>query len=388
MRAATLILAAAVGSIALLVPGGEREAAPDKKPQVVLVIHGGAGVLTEAEMNEVKLESGERLERKHYEKALVEALSAGYRAWRQKKTTSVDVVEAAIRVMEDSELFNAGRGAALNHDGRAELDAAIMEGRMEGKGEGTRDPRKRAGAVAAVTHVRNPISAARAVLEMKDGRHVLLVGDGAEQFVLAEPMRTAYRIEKVSNAWFWTDRRLKQIRKALGKEEGQKGAGGGADRFFGTVGAVALKEGSLAAGTSTGGLTNKLSGRVGDSPIIGAGTYADDRACGVSCTGTGELFIRHAVAHDVVARMLYKPKCPVETAAQEAIDQLPDEPDGVGGLIALDRDGRHAFAMSARSGGMYRGYVTSDGEVHVAILAREELRRMKKLEQDGKRPGE
>ena len=282
--------------------------------------------------------------------------------------------------MEDCDLFNAGKGAALNHDGEAELDAAIMEGRTAGKrGEGKRDPWKRAGAVAAVRHIKNPISAARAVME--DGRHVLLAGPGAEWFALREGVRKKYHIEKVSNVYFWTDRRLRQIRQAV-EEEGKKkdgkgsaGQRGGADRRFGTVGAVARKGGTLAAGTSTGGLTNKLPGRVGDSPLIGAGTYADDRACGVSCTGTGEVFIRHAVAYDVIARMLYK-KQPVARAVQDAVAQLPDEEDGVGGLIALDNAGGCAFGMSARSVGLYRGYVTEDGAIYVALFAREGFKRI------------
>src|SRR5262249_14203052 len=280
-----------------------------------------------------------------------EALRAGHDAWKRGRS-SVEVVEAAIRVMEDCELFNAGRGAALNEDGQAELAASIMEGNIKGAGEGKRDPRKKAGAVSCVARIKNPISAARAVMEMEGQRHVMLVGEGAERFALREASRKKYRIEEVSNAYFWTSRRLRDIREAVKKAHGpKKGAGKG------TVGAVALCKGTLAAGTSTGGLTNQMRGRVGDSPIIGAGTYADDRACGVSCTGTGEVFIRHAVAHDVIARMLYKGVA-VEKAVKEAVDELPDEADGVGGLIALGKDGTPAFGMSAKSLGMYRGYVT------------------------------
>jgi beta-aspartyl-peptidase (threonine type) len=363
-----------------------------KPPRTVLVIHGGAGVLTEEEMKK------EGLRREDFEQALARALRAGYKAMRPKGSSSVDGVEAAIRVMEDSELFNAGRGAAFNSDGRVELDAAIMEGNMDDgkKGEGKNDPRKRAGAVAAVTNIKNPISAARAVMEMPDSRHVLLVGPGAELFALGEPVRSRYRIERVSNLYFWTDRRLRQIREEFKKEasrpgkpappepskDSRRGPAGGADRRFGTVGAVALdRHNHLAAGTSTGGLTNKMPGRVGDSPVIGAGTYADDRACGVSCTGTGEVFIRHAVAHDVVARMHYAGKS-VGGAVQDAIDQLPDEEGGVGGLIALDTEGRHTFGMSKKSDGMYRGYVTAQGKIYVAIF-KEELKPVKAAERDG-----
>ena len=319
--------------------------------RTVLVIHGGAGTLTDAEMAALNLT------RQDFEKGLTEALVAGRQAWKDNKS-AVDCVEAAIRVMEDSELFNAGKGATLTSDGRAELDAAIMEGSMQGTGEGKRDPRKRAGAVTGVTHVKNPISAARAVMEMDASRHVMLAGDGAETFVLNDANRTKYGIERVNNTHFWTDRRLKQLRELQAKGKG-------------TVGAVAVdKQNRLAAGTSTGGLPNKWPGRIGDSPILGAGTYADERACGVSCSGTGEVFIRHAVAHDVVARMLYAGKS-VSDAARETIDALPDEPDGVGGLIALDREGRHAFAMSKRCAGMYRGYVTEGGRIFVGVFANE-----------------
>jgi len=362
----------------------DRRAAEDKQvrqPKTVLVIHGGAGVLTPDEMKK------EGLKREEYEAALVRALSSGYGVLMQEDKTGVDAVEAAIRVMEDSELFNAGRGAVLNHDGRVELDAAIMEGRTEGTGEGKGDPRKRAGAVAGVTHVKNPISAARAVMEMEGNRHVMLAGEGADRFALREENRGRYQIEEVSNVYFWTNRRLGQIREEVAKEgaavkkadrpEGDRqGPGRGVDRRLGTVGAVALDDGGmLAVGTSTGGLTNKLPGRVGDTPVIGAGTYADDRACGVSCTGTGEVFIRHVVAYDVVARMLYG-KTGVEEAARQAVGRLPDEEGGVGGLIALDKEGRHAFAMSERSVGMYRGYVTGEGKIYVAIY-KEKPKRMR-----------
>lgn len=251
---------------------------------------------------------------------------------------------------------------------------------MEGRGEGKTDPRKRAGAVAAVTHIKNPISAARAVMEMEGSRHVMLVGEGAERFALSGSNPAKFHIEAVSNLYFWTDRRLRQVREEFKRNEGKSSrdavsAPGNAgrrespspSRRFGTVGAVACdRRGLLAAGTSTGGLTNKLPGRVGDSPVLGAGTYADDRACGVSCTGTGEVFIRHAVAHDVVARMLYGGR-PVADAVKATIADLPDEEGGVGGLIALDPEGRHAFGMSKKCVGMYRGYATADGQFYVAI---------------------
>ena len=358
---------------------------PSQIPKkVVLVIHGGSGVLSEQEMKDAGLV------RQDFEQALARALSAGYRMLRQKDRNSADAVEAAVRAMEDGGVFNAGRGAAFNSDGRVELDAAIMEGKMEGQGAGTKDPRKRAGAVAAVAHVKNPISAARAVMEMEDGRHVMLVGEGAERFALSEPNRAKFRIEAVSNLYFWTDRRLRQIRAEFKRNEGAASSGsvsvlsGAAGpgravspaRRLGTVGAVACdRQKHLAAGTSTGGLTGKLPGRVGDSPIIGGGTYADDRACGVSCTGTGEVFIRHVVAHDVIARMLYGGNA-IADAVQATIAGLPDEAEGIGGLIALDREGRHAFGMSQKSAGMYRGYATEDGQFFVAIYANDPAKRI------------
>lgn len=390
--------------VLLVLLGGSVRAqspAPAEQKQVVLVIHGGAGVMTLEEMAAVTLENGEKLTREHYEAALAAALAAGHEAYQAGgPAPQIDAVEAAIRVMEDSELFNAGRGAALDHDGRASLDAAFMDGRMSDPGadagEGKKDPRKRAGAVTAVTHVKNPISAARAVMEMPDRNAVLLVGEGAENFVLSEENRKRYGLERVSNVYFWTGRRLGGVRKVIETEAEERRAKQGTrlkgarprpsrDLVSGTVGAVAVKEGRVAAGTSTGGLTGKMLGRVGDSPLIGSGTYADDRACGISCTGTGEVFIRHGVAHDVVARMLYG-KVPVTDAATLAIDQLPDEEGGVGGLIALDRDGSPAFAMSKRSVGMYRGYVTASGEVHVALFRDEPFKKMVRTEA-GWKPG-
>lgn len=356
-------------------------APPDPAAKVVLIIHGGAGVNSPEEMAREKRDDGQPVTRRDYEETLARALEAGYRALHGK--TSVDAVEAAIRVLEDSELFNAGRGAVLTHDGRAELDASIMEGGMAGDGGvfGKRDPRKRAGAVTGVTHVKNPISAARAVMEMPGSRHMFLAGAGAERYVLGEAVARRYRIEAVSNAYFWTDRRLRDIRAVVAKKAQREGAAADArpGRTFGTVGAVALdSRGTIAAGTSTGGLTGKWTGRIGDSPIVGAGTYADDRACGVSCSGTGELFMRHAVAHDVVARMVYA-KDNVAEAARAAIDQMPDASDGTGGLIALDREGRHTTALSAKTAGMYRGYVTEGGAIFVAVYAKDEYKPLRRV---------
>jgi beta-aspartyl-peptidase (threonine type) len=397
MRAVILILFAAgcllLGSLGIVNTQHEVSSTGEgeqmDRRRVVLVVHGGAGVLNDEDLKQARLTKEQH--RKRVEDALTNALEAGYRSWGQDKTTAVDAVEATIRALEDSGVFNAGRGAAFNHDGRIELDAAIMEGRMNVKKEeekaGRADVRKRAGAVAGVSHIKNPISAARAVMEMEEQQHVMLVGEGAEWFALREDIRNKYAIEVVSNVYFWTDRRLQQIRKLVDEEESghRKSAQSNSandklpryrpDTRFGTVGAVAVKRGSLAAGTSTGGLPNKLKGRVGDSPIIGAGIYADDRACAISCTGTGEIFIRHVVAHDVVARMLYK-QVSVKQAAGETIAQLPDEKDGIGGLVALDKDGHYAYAMSSRLFGMYRGYVTEKGDIYVAIYAGDQDKRM------------
>jgi beta-aspartyl-peptidase (threonine type) len=380
MRMLKWLTVVVLALVPLVAGGAEQPAAP---PKVVLVIHGGAGVLSPAEMAKAPMENGQPVTAKEFEDGLAASLEAGYRALQGQ--TSVDGVEAAIRSMEDCELFNAGRGAVFTHDGRVEMDAAIMSGRMDGDANtmaGKRDARKRAGAVSGVTHVKNPISAARAVMEMPGGRHVMLVGDGAERYVLGEAVAKHYRIENVSNVYFWTGRRVHDIRAKLARDEQQRNAEGPgrADLRFGTVGAVALDSaGNLAAGTSTGGINDKWTGRVGDAPILGAGTYADNRACGVSCSGTGELFIRHAVAHDVIARMVYQ-KAAVAEAARSAMDQLPDEPGGVGGLIALDHDGRVTFAASPKTNGMYRGYVTEAGDIYVAMYAKDEYKLVRRVQ--------
>jgi beta-aspartyl-peptidase (threonine type) len=340
----TLLKRALLPTLAVLAAAaawGEPADAPEKPANVVLAIHGGAGAPPAKEMTPAR--------KAEYVQVLKEALQKGHEALKQG--TSLDAVEAAIKVMEDSPLFNAGRGAVFTHEGRNELDASIMEGKE-----------RRAGAVAGVTRVKNPITAARKVME--ESEHVLLVGDGADRFAISKG------VKEVNPVYYWTPERWKQLQDALKEEEQKKKPGAGAqrarpaDRHFGTVGAVALKDGDLAAGTSTGGLTNKRHGRVGDSPIIGAGTYADNQACAVSCTGHGEVFIRHAVAHEIVALMKYK-DLSVEDAARKVLGGLPPEKEGVGGLIALD--GKGHLAMPFDTDGMYRGYVTNDGKMHVAI---------------------
>lgn len=350
----------------MMVAAAAPAAAADK---AVLVVHGGAGVMNEAAMK------ANGLTRADFENGLADALHAGWKAMQAPGSTATDGAEAAIRSLEDNPLFNAGKGAVLTSDGRAELDACIMEGNAEGRGNGKLDPRKRAGAVTGVIHVKNPISAARAVMEMEGSRHALLAGEGAEAFVLNEENRKKYAIERVENHFFWTDRRLRQVYRAKKMEPKMSTMNFEADAHFGTVGAVALKDGHITAGTSTGGTANKWPGRVGDTPIVGAGNYADDRTCGVSGTGTGELFMRFVVGHDVAARMRYK-NIPLAQAAQETIDEMPDDEGGSGGLIALDKDGNVACPVTAKSDGMSRGYVTANGDIFVAIYAKDEWKKV------------
>jgi beta-aspartyl-peptidase (threonine type) len=324
--------------------GGNQQAPPaNAARKLVLVVHGGEGDLPEKMTKE--------LEKQHRE-VLEEALQKGYA--KLKKGTSIDAVEAAIRVLEDSPLFNAGKGAVFTHEGTNELDASIMEGKD-----------KKAGAVAGVTIVKNPITAARAVME--SNKHVLLVGRGAELFAIKQ------KLEVVHPEYFWTEQRWNELQEALRKEakERKEGAAPARRRHMGTVGAVALdRDGNLAAGTSTGGMTNKWSGRVGDSPIIGAGTYADNEACAVSCTGWGEYFIRFAVAHDITARVKYDRKS-VKEAAEEVVNNQLQQAGAEGGAIVLDRRGDFHITYNKLAGQMSRGYITSDKEKpQAAILDR------------------
>jgi L-asparaginase / beta-aspartyl-peptidase len=298
-----------------------------------MVIHGGAGTIERSEMTPES--------EKAHRDGLEQALKTGY-GILQRGGTSLDAVEAAIRVLEDNPLFNAGKGAVFTHEGTNELDASIMDGKT-----------LNAGAVAAVKHIRNPISLARLVMEKSP--HVMLTGEGAEAF--AQKMG----VPMVDEKYFFTDERWQSLQKE--KEKASSAPKSDRDRH-GTVGAVALdKAGNLAAGTSTGGTTNKEFGRVGDSPIIGAGTYADNRTCAVSCTGDGEYFIRAAVAHTVSA-LIEDKGVPVKEAADTALANAK-KLGGTGGLIALDKDGN--FAMPFNTSGMYRGAVDQDGEISVEI---------------------
>ncbi len=312
-----------------------------------LVIHGGAGVIERASM------SPER--EAEYRARLAEALNAGY-AVLDRGGAALEAVTAAINIMEDSPLFNAGRGAVFNADGICELDASIMDGRTQA-----------AGAIAGVHHIRNPINLARDV--MLKSPHVMMAGEGAEKFA------QSLGYELVPNDYFQTDWRREQLKKAQAKEKDgkERTAAVPADYFtrtlrWGTVGCVALdKAGNLAAGTSTGGMTNKKFGRIGDAPIIGAGTYAHNATCAVSATGWGEYFIRVGVARDIAAQMEYK-DTPLREAAAATIAKV-GKLGGDGGVIALDAQGN--IAMEFNSPGMYRAAKLSNRPAFVAIYGDE-----------------
>lgn len=323
-------------SLAMSVPAfGEEK-------KIMLVMHGGAGTITRKSMTPEA--------EKQIREALEQALRAGH-AVLARGGSSLDAVESSIRILEDSPHFNAGKGAVFTHEGKNELDAAIMDGRT-----------MKAGAVAGVTIIRNPISAARAVMEKS--KHVMMAGRGAELFA------TKMGLEIVDPSYFWTERRWKALQQDLLKEQQQSSSAVNPyeEKKFGTVGAVALdRDGNLAAGTSTGGTTNKQYGRIGDSPVIGAGTYAANNSCAVSATGTGEYFIRWTVAYDIAALMKYK-GMPVQAAADEVVmHKLVTEggKQAEGGVIALDRAGN--FAMPFNTEGMYRGWIGADGVPHVLI---------------------
>lgn len=324
--------------------GTSNQKEPERK--YVLVIHGGAGTILKKNMTPEKEAA--------YTEALTRALEAGYQAI-QAGRSSLDAVEEAIQIMEDSPLFNAGKGAVFTHDGRNELDASIMYGKDLS-----------AGAVAGVTTLKHPISAARAVMEKSE--HVMMVGPGAEQFAAETGLET------VDPGYFRTQHRWDALQKLLKKDssateldhdqQSQAGWSEPGDEKFGTVGCVALdREGNLAAGTSTGGMTNKKYGRVGDSPIIGAGTYANNKTAGISCTGWGEFYIRSVAAFDVSALMEYK-GLSVKEATQAVIDKIGDM-GGDGGMIALDAKGN--VSMPFNTAGMYRGTVQEDGTIEIQI---------------------
>ncbi len=326
----------------------EETTAPGSGPGWGIVIHGGAGTIERGSMTPER--------EREYHAALEQALRAGH-AILDRGGSSLDAIVAAINVMEDSPLFNAGRGAVFTAEGTNELDASIMYG-----------PTRDAGAVAGVTRVKNPIDLARLVMERSP--HVMMAGAGAETF------GEGLGVEMVSPDYFHTEARWRALERAREMERTQQprsDAGASGDEVLwspaamkmGTVGAVALdRQGNVAAGTSTGGMTNKRWGRIGDAPIIGAGTYADNACGGISATGHGEFFIRSVVAYDICALALYR-NVPLRDAADHVVMNKLVQFGGDGGIVGLDRWGNPV--MSFNSAGMYRGYMGGDGRVQTAI---------------------
>lgn len=303
---------------------------PVKKQEWAIVIHGGAGVITREKMTP-------GLD-KEYRSALAEALNSG-RKILAEGGSALGAVEKTIRIMEDNPLFNAGKGAVFTHEGKNELDAAIMDG-----------SNLAAGSVAGVTNIKNPITAARYV--MTNSGHVMLSGAGASQFAKEQGL------EIVPPSYFYTKKRFNDLQEILKREK------------TGTVGCCALdKNGNLAAGTSTGGMTNKKYNRIGDTPIIGAGTYANNNTCAVSATGHGEFFIRWTVAHDISALIEYK-GLSLKEASELVVNDKLVKAGGSGGVICVDKVGN--VSMPFNSEGMFRGYATADGREGIYIYKDEE----------------
>ena len=309
---------------------------------VAIVIHGGAGTIERDAMTDEQDAA--------YRDALETALQNGHDVLTNGGS-AMDAVVAAITTMEDNPLFNAAKGAVFTSENTVELDASIMDGET-----------RMAGALTGVKHIRNPITLARTILN--ESVHVMMAQEGAEAFA------KQHGFDMVPNDYFYTERRREQAEEARGEETGDLRLPDSIDpsHKFGTVGAVALDQnGNIAAGTSTGGMTNKRFGRVGDSPIIGAGTYADNATCGVSATGHGEYFIRAAVAHEISARMKHGGLSVDEAASSVIHDELPTMPPngGSGGVIALDAQGN--ISMPFNTAGMYRGFVDTEGTLTVKI---------------------
>jgi beta-aspartyl-peptidase (threonine type) len=310
-----------------------------------IAIHGGAGTILRKNMSpEMEVQ---------YQATLEEAIKVGHEILRNGGS-SLDAVEKTINIMENSPLFNAGKGAVFTNEGKNELDASIMDGKT-----------LKAGAIAGVTTVKNPINLARAVMEKSE--HVMLVREGAEFFAKENGL------ELVNPAYFYTENRYQSLLKAQEKDRIELDHSGGTsfydpfikDNKFGTVGCVALdKNGNLAAGTSTGGMTNKKWGRVGDAPIIGAGTYANNNTCAVSATGWGEFFIRNVVAYDISAIMEYK-GLSLEKAAEEVIQKKLTKLGGDGGIVAMDKDGN--ITVEFNTAGMYRAFIDTKGKLEIGI---------------------
>lgn len=306
----------------------------EKKKDFALVIHGGAGYIYEGRYS--------KEEETEYVNKLTEALNIGYEIL-ESDGSSVDAVESVIRVLEDSPLFNSGKGAVFTDEGNVELDASIMNGKNVNSG-----------GVASLKHIKNPITLARFVMEHSP--HVLMFGEGAEKFA------DEFGLEKVDNSYFKTEKRIKEFNKDKNKDKADLG---GQVKKFGTVGCAALdKNGNLAAGTSTGGMMGKKYGRVGDSPIIGAGTYANNKTCALSATGHGEFFIRNVVTHDISALIEYK-GMNITDAAELVINKKLKDQDAFGGVVGLDKYGN--IVMSFNTQGMFRGYRVSGKDPEVKL---------------------
>jgi L-asparaginase / beta-aspartyl-peptidase len=338
--------ASAIAQQSITRPIPTAEGRPENKPDMEtkklgLAVHGGAGTIEPSNMTPEK--------EREYRAGLERALNAGYEILK-RGGSSLDATEAAVRVLEDDPHFNAGRGSVFTSAGTNEMDASIMDGKT-----------LKAGAVGSVQHIKNPIALARLVMEKSP--HVMLDCAGAEAFAKANGM------ELVDQKYFFTQERWDALQKMKAAEK-ERASGAGKSFIItdqdrhGTVGAVALdKDGNLAAATSTGGTTNKMPGRIGDTPVIGAGTYANNQTCAVSCTGDGEYFIRAAAAHEVSALMQYR-RMKLQEAAQTALDAVK-QLGGSGGLIAIDKSGEITLPFSTN--GMYRGYVDPNGNFVVEI---------------------
>lgn len=315
-----------------------------------IVIHGGAGTILKKNMTpEMELE---------YKRVLELAINTGY-AILKNGGSSLDAVEKTINILEDSPLFNAGKGAVFTNQGKNELDASIMDGKT-----------LKAGAIAGVTTVKNPINLARAVMEKSE--HVMLSREGAEFFA------TQHNIELVNPAYFYVESRYQSLLRAQEKDKTTLDHNDKTEFYdsnikdskFGTVGCVALdKKGNIASGTSTGGMTNKKWGRIGDAPIIGAGTYANNATCGISATGWGEFFMRNVVAYDISAMMEYK-GFTIEQAANEVIQKKLTKLGGDGGIIGLDKNG--TIVMEFNTAGMYRASIDTKGKLTIGIYKENE----------------
>ncbi len=316
-------------SILLLILISVLSSCNNKKIDFAIVVHGGAGTITKASMsNEMELAYNQKLE---------EAINTGYKIL-EKGGTSLDAVESTIKILENSELFNAGKGSVLSNEEIVEMDASIMNGNN-----------LNAGAISGVRTIKNPISAARLVMEKSD--HVFLSGIGAESFAKSKGL------EIVNNEYFITQRRLNSLLNAKKRDTLN-------DNKFGTVGCVALdKLGNIASGTSTGGMTNKKWNRIGDVPIIGAGTYANNNTCGISSTGWGEFFIRNVVAYDISSQIEYK-NLSIDIAAKNTLNKVKNL-GGSGGIVGIDKYGN--IVMDFNTDGMYRALKKSDGSFDIKI---------------------